>query len=106
MTAYHQQTYSREAVHVCRGEGMLGSCVAVSAALLPQQSAELKKQQQAQQQPALGCTPLLITHGSFDSELPRARVEATVVVAKELGMPCSSAGTNLLNILSCSRVIN
>lgn len=95
MTAYHQQTYSHEALHVCRGERMLGSCVAVSAALLPQQSAELRKQQ-----PALAGTPLLITHGSLDSELPRARVEATVVVAKELGMPGSSAGTNLLNIQS------
>lgn len=95
-----------EAVHVCRGDGTLGSCVAVSAALLPQQSAELKKQQQAQQQLALASTPLLITHGSLDSELPRARVEATVVVAKELGMPCSSAGTNLFNMQSCSRVIH
>lgn len=80
---------------------MLGSCVAVSAALLPQQSAELKKQQLA-----LSSTPLLITHGSLDLELPRARVEATVAAAQNLGMPCSSASASVAIIQSCSRVCN
>ena len=83
-----------ETIHVCRGDSALGSCVAVSAALLPQQLTELKEQQQQQQQPALGSTPLLITHGSSDLELPRARVEATVASAKELGIQLISASVN------------
>lgn len=96
-----------EVVHVCRGDGnMLGSCVAVSAALLPQQLTELKKQQQEQQQLALGSTPLLITHGSLDTEVPRARVEATVVAARQLGRPYSSASLNLVITQSCYKVIN
>lgn len=74
-----------EKVYCCRGDSALGSCVAVSAALLPQHWIELKKQQQLQQ-PAVGSTPLLITHGSLDLELPRARVEVTVANAKELGI--------------------
>lgn len=85
-----------ETVGVCRGASALGSCVAVSAALLPQQLAELKnhQQQQQQQQPALVSTPLMITHGSLDLELPRARVEATVAGAKALGIHGSSASTD------------
>lgn len=63
---------------------MLGSCVAVSAALLPQQLAELK--QQRHQPGACSATPLLITHGGQDLELPRSRVDATVATAKQLGM--------------------
>ena len=84
-----------ETVYVCRGDSKLGSCVAVSAALLPPQLTELKQQpQQQQQQSALDSTPLLITHGNLDVELPRARVEATVASAKELGIPCFSASTD------------
>ncbi|KAL3131160.1 hypothetical protein ABBQ38_000465 [Trebouxia sp. C0009 RCD-2024] len=74
------------AMHValhCRGDSMLGSCVAVSAALLPQQLAELK--QQRHQPGACSATPLLITHGGQDLELPRSRVDATVATAKQLG---------------------
>lgn len=68
---------------------MLGSCVAVSAALLPQQLADLKQHRHT---PAVGTvTPLLITHGSQDLELPRATVEATVAAAKQLGMDCWTA---------------
>ena len=67
----------------------------MSAALLPQQWIELKKQQQLQQ-PAVGSIPLLITHGILDLELPRARVEATVANAKELGIDsiCYPASTD------------
>ena len=90
----HRPIVLAETVYICRGDSTLGSCVAVSAALLPQQLAELKKQQQQQQQPALGSTPLLITHGSLDSELPRARVEATVAGAKALGIHCTSANAD------------
>ena len=97
-----------ETVYVCRGDSRLGSCVAVSAALLAQQLTELKQQlqqqpqqqpQQQQQQPALGSTPLLITHGKLDLELPRARVEATVTSANELGTHCFSASTDYHMVL-------
>lgn len=67
---------------------MLGSCVAVSAALLPHQLADLMQKQQQHQLAVGTTTPLLITHGSQDMELPRGKVEATVAGAKQLGMHC------------------
>ena len=60
--------------------------MAVSAALLPQQLANL--QQLCKQQPGSGSdasTSVLITHGSQDKELSRAKVEATVTAAEALG---------------------
>ena len=79
-----QKAHIMAAGCVFRGDNMLGSCVAVSAALLPQQLAELK--QQWHPTAAGTATPLHITHGSQDLELPRARVEATLAAAKQLGM--------------------
>ena len=77
---------------VCRGSDRLGSCVAVSAALLPQQLADLSQQQQQHWQPdksaADSATSVLLTHGSQDRELSRADVEATVAAAQQLGGHC------------------
>lgn len=69
---------------VCRGEAKLGSCVAVAAALLPQQ---LRGVTEVQQQPVAGSTtPLLLTHGSKDTEVPLSRAAATVDAAERAGM--------------------
>ena len=49
----------------------LGSCVAVSAALLPEQLALQQQQQQRSPgpnpRPDSACTPVLLTHGSADT---------------------------------------
>lgn len=69
--------------YACRDGNKLGSCVAVAAALLPQQLSELR---QLQQKPAAGsATPVLVTHGSKDSEVPLSRVKATVAAAELAG---------------------
>lgn len=67
----------------CRGVSKLGSCVAVAAALLPQQLTELRQHQQ--QSTAGHATPLLITRGSRDTEVPSSRAEATVAAARQAG---------------------
>lgn len=72
-----------EKFYACRDDNKLGSCVAVAAALLPQQLSELR---QLQQTPAAGSvTPVLITHGSKDSEVPLSRAKATVAAAEHAG---------------------
>ncbi|DBB02306.1 TPA: hypothetical protein ACH3X3_011319 [Trebouxia sp. C0006] len=68
----------------CRGEAKLGSCVAVAAALLPQQLKGLIELQQ-QQQAAGSATPVLITHGSKDTEVPQSRAQATAAAAARTG---------------------
>ena len=67
----------------CRGKQQLGSCIAVSAALLPQQLQDLSqgKSLAGKDQP----TPILITHGSKDADLPRQSVDLTVQAAKQAG---------------------
>ncbi len=62
----------------------MGSCVAVAAALLPQ---HLRGLIQLQQQHAAGsATPVLVTHGSKDTEVSLSRVQATVAAAERTGM--------------------
>ncbi len=66
----------------CRGDNKLGSCVAIAAALLPQQLSDLK---QLQNSAAGDATPVLITHGSKDTEVPQSRAQATVAAAQRAG---------------------
>ncbi|KAA6426411.1 MAG: hypothetical protein FRX49_03522, partial [Trebouxia sp. A1-2] len=63
----------------CRGEAKLGSCVAVAAALLPQQLRGLTELQQ--QSVAGSTTPVLLTHGSKHTEVLLSRAQATAAAA-------------------------
>ena len=54
----------------------IGSCVAVSAALLPEHSQNILK---------AGKTPVLITHGEKDREVPRAAVNSSVELLNRAG---------------------
>ena len=54
----------------------IGSCVAISAALLPEHF---------QNVPRAGATPVLITHGEQDREVPRAAVSSSVELLSRAG---------------------
>ncbi|PSC68906.1 malonate-ligase [Micractinium conductrix] len=69
----------------------LGSCVAVSAALLPEQLHDLQQQQEAQQQQAQQqadggsmSTAVLITRGTADKVISQALVEQTAGVLRRM----------------------
>ena len=76
-----------------RGEQKLGSCVAISAALLPQQLYSLQQRQSSAGK--ADTTSILITHGSKDSELPRQDIDATVKAAKQAGISLAACTTML-----------
>ncbi len=74
----------------------MGSCVGVAAALLPQQ---LKSMIENQQQQAAGsATPVLITHGSKDTEVPLSRAQATAAAAARTGMLACLHFTNVFSV--------
>ncbi len=75
----------------------MGSCVAVAAALLPQQLKGLIELQQ-QQQAAGSATPVLVTHRSKDTEVSLSRVEATVAAAEHAGMPACLYCTHMFYV--------
>lgn len=80
----HAQHRFKDSTHMLyRNEQKLGSCIAISAALLPQQLQSLQQQQSSAV--TADATPILITHGSKDSELPREDVDVTVRAAKQAG---------------------
>ncbi len=68
----------------------------MAAALLPQQLKGLIELQQ-QQQAAGSATPVLITHGSKDTEVPQSRAQATAAAAARTGMLACLQGTNVLS---------
>ena len=64
---------------MCRGDAALGSCAAVSAALLLPEASALGSPLNLSPDGG-GGTPVLITHGDADSVVPRADVSATVAL--------------------------
>ncbi len=58
----------------------------MAAALLPQQLRDVIELQQQQQQAAGSITPVLVTHGSKDTEVSLSRAQATAAAAARSGM--------------------